>query len=508
VNFSIVNAQSFRSSTRVPTSLVVAGDERQASYWNRRLALTLGPGHAALVEEQNKGNFLGTLRAYRAILRGTLPEIQSVGALEQIVMLVGSGTRLSPFTQALANTKSAFPLPDAGELERGRNIGEYALRSSLPIVDCLHAGGFNGIVVRWGDEVQVPSHLLGSDGQQYRDVDAVRFGWKVEPTELLATQKEWMLTDASGIVVRDVVRQPLDQLRSEFASSSATQELSAYVNLGSLAASHELLEIACEVFDDEIDDQRSAANWDPYFWMALQCHTATEWGELGRAETRRGHQGIRALMDSQPNFFERVHRVKRLFERRKGRAIRVAVLDFGEPYWFDVGSHFALRKILADVFSMSHDGQIVRALLDIPDGVAEGDSLVLGSQIASGTAIINSVVLGATITDPRSVLEGAIVLGGEYGHLVVQRGGAAIQSVCETLTVEGPHGIAFRLKAFDAKIRGGESVASIGRDQESFTLRYDDSLGSINHESYERVVLDNAISFQQAARLMGAEDPQ
>lgn len=504
---SIVNAQSVRSEARVPRSLVVTGDVRQASYWRTRMANTLGPGHSALVEEGNKGNFLGTLQAYRTFNAEQSRNHQSVDGLEQLVMLVGAGTRLSPLTQALANMKSALPMPDVTEPEHGRTIGEYAIKSTLPIITCLHDGGFDGLVVRWGDEVQVPSHLLRSRPGQFADVDAVRFGWRTEPTELLATQKEWMLADDSGIVMRDVVRQPLPELLECFASVESSQPVTAYVNLGSLAASHQLLEISCEVFGDEIADPRCASNWDPYFWMALQCDSVDEWAAQEVDEATRNRSGIRDLQSSQPDFFSKVQLVKKILERRAGRALRVAVLDFGEPYWFDVGSHFALRKVLSDVFSDSADGRIVRAMLGVPDSVAIGDSVILGSDLADGVTVRNSIVLGATIRDATSLLDGAIVLGGEYGRLQISRGGVAMHSHCESLTVEGPHGIAFRLRAAEYTVHGRESVATLVAGADSVTLRYHDSLGSINAESFAQTVLGNRMSFREASILMSKVDP-
>lgn len=504
---AVSNARKLHDAVRAPRSLVVAGDEAQANYWERRLTVALGSRQFATFEPQNKGNFLGTLRAYREVLRGPLPNAASAEHIEQIVMLVGSGTRLSPFTQALANMKSAFPLPDPENFGKGRSIGELAIRASLPIVECLQAGGFNGVIVRWGDEVQVPGHVLSTHLGQCGNVDAVRFGWRTQPTDLLATQKEWLLADASGTVMRDIVRQPLRRLREEFRRARSHTQLSTYVNLGSLAASHDLLKIACQVFGEEIDDPDIALNWDPYFWVALQCENVEEWRAHLEDETAGGQHGLRSLVRMCPAFFDKVQRVKVLLERIKGRPIRVAVLDFGQPYWLDIGSHFALRRALDDVFSDNLEGKVVRALLGIPETIISGESVIVDSRVAPGATVKNSIILGATIADSTSSLERAIVLGGHYGLLRVGRGGTAIDSHCEKLEVHGPHGIAFRVVTPEVVVAGDESVSTITSDDESFTLKYSDSLGPINSQTYDATVLDNKVSFRVAAELMRAAGP-
>ena len=71
--------------------------------------------------------------------------------------------------------------------------------------------------------------------------------------------------------------------------------MATFVNLGSFAATHEFLSVACEAFGKRVDDASSAANWDPYFWQALQCPSRDSWDELIRYEQNAGLQGLQTL---------------------------------------------------------------------------------------------------------------------------------------------------------------------------------------------------------------------
>jgi hypothetical protein len=489
-------------------ALIVAGDERQAELWRSRLGRPRPASDAfphVVVERGRKGNLLGTLQAYQRVFVAP-PTADDPPLVEQIVMLVGSGTRLSPFTQALGNIKAAFPVPDAEAPPDGLAIGEAAIRSSSPLVSTLHTGGFAGLVVRWGDEVLIPSSSLAVLSGQFADMDVVRFGWATRPTDLLATQKEWLLVARqSGLVMRDIPRQSLESLEGELhgARDHATD---LYVNLGSFAASHRFLRAACQAFGPRIDDETTAANWDPYFWIALQCPDRAAWLAIRQREATDGRVGLRDLESGFPQFFDTVQALKGLLRRDLGRDVRVGVLDFGQPYWLDAGNHVALRNAFSSIFEPGQEGGALRAFLGLPDSLAEGESFILDSHIAAGARVRNSVVIGSHILSPDSDLDGAIVMGSRLGRLRVTRGGAAISCVADDLQVDGPHGMAFRLNC-SGKVHGSEGVATLATGTQSFVMRYDESLGAINTDEFSEVVLGNPMSFSAASKLMSTVDP-
>ncbi|TCO45850.1 hypothetical protein EV192_12036 [Actinocrispum wychmicini] len=506
-NASVARADK-SSATR---AIIVTGDDKQAAFWRSRLGETSEnrPGETfprVLAERGSKGNFLGTLQAYDQVFAGRELVSSGLTRLEQIVMLVGAGTRLSPFTQALGNMKSAFPLPDADSSPAGLSVGEAAIRSTAPWIQCLRQGGFEGLIVRWGDEVLIPSSELVAAPDQYADVDAVRFAWRTDPTISLANQKEWLLVDSrTGFVIRDLPRQPMSSLLREL-SASAYSDTATYVNLGSLAASHRLLRAACESFQGELNDSSSAVNWDPYFWMALQCADIDSWEAIGRAEARFGGTGFASLGSAVPRFFSAVQSMKRRLQQELGRELRVAVMDFGEPYWLDAGNHLSLRNTFGDVFAPNEQGRVVRAFLGLPESLSEGESFVRDSKIAPGVRVHGSVIIGSEIRDPGSSIEGAIVIGSRLGRLRVNSGGVVLCSVSDDLEVQGPHGIAFRIFG-KSKVAGTESAATLLMGNRSTTMTYDDKLGTIGDGTYSEAVLGNSMSFRDASQAMGLVDP-
>lgn len=518
-DWQIVNARIARErDDACSRALIVTGSDREANFWKEMLATARidatgdrrsGERSAeplVVSERGRKGNFLGTLQAFsNAIVdSGTARAGQTI---EQIVMFIGSGTRLSPYTQALGNMKSAFPLPDADAHPRGYTVGEAAIRSTAACIESLRHGGFDGVVMRWGDEILIPSTPLTSLPDQYADVDVVRFGWRTEPTEALANQKEWLVVDpATGLVLQEIGRQPLSSVQEKLARSEPPGGATTFVNLGSFAASNVFLRELSAVFGAYLGEDSRSVNWDPYFWVAFQCESAEEWQVFGKEEQAGSRSGFRELESAIPNFFELAQAAKRNLRTLLGRDVRTAILDFGEPYWLDAGNHQSLQAALGDLFRNSRDGDTLRAFLGLPEELARGDSFVKKSTLAPGVVVNGSIVIDAEIRDPRSVVDGAIVLRGAYGRLEVGKGGMVIWSRAEDLTVAGPHGCAFRFSG-DRCVSGDESVSTIRTESGSIQLRYVQDLGTIDADAYTSIVAENPISFRDASALMAQVDP-
>ena len=291
----LTNARLARPSTSaLDRVLIVTGDYQEAKFWDAILNENATDGPKYWVEKGKKGNLLGALQAYSAVRDDNRGDHSSIN---QIVMLFGSGTRLSPFTQSLRNVKAAFPLPDGGRGSSGLTIGEAAIRSPAPLINCLRQAGFSGIVLSWGDEVLIPSRPLIANPDTISNADVIRFGWRKDPDKELATQKEWLQVDmATDLVVRDISRQPIDRL-TEVLQSTSSPQMATFVNLGSFAATHEFLSAACDTFAKTVFDESSAANWDPYFWQALQSPSRESWDELVRYEQSAGLTGLQDLLD-------------------------------------------------------------------------------------------------------------------------------------------------------------------------------------------------------------------
>src|SRR5688572_22423398 len=104
-NARVRNAELAREAVDAAhRAVVVTGDEASRAFW----ADTLGarsddvgsPDGGVIAEHGRKGNFLGALQAYDRLQQDT-GSGRTPPKMDQLVMFVGSGTRLSPLTQSL-----------------------------------------------------------------------------------------------------------------------------------------------------------------------------------------------------------------------------------------------------------------------------------------------------------------------------------------------------------------------------------------------------------------------
>lgn len=496
----ILNAyRAGKSLDATTNSVVVIGTDGAVGAWRSALGregTELGTDRI-LVERGVKGNFLGALQAFETLWAGGSVAEQS--ETEQIVMFVGMGSRLSPLTQSLQNIKAALLLPSAHDQSGTVTVGEAALRSSAPWIRALRSAGFEGLVIRWGDEIVIPSTSLDFAPDQFAGIHAVRFGYYAQPTALLASQKEWLLADEHGNVYAEVPRQPLERLLDQVSRYRSVKAL--HVNLGSFAISYDLLDALREAFGDLIDDPTTAANWDPYLWMALHSSSRAEWESDCRTSLPVVPRDFAALVESIPDFWHRTQVAKEVLLASTGRAYAARVLDFGDPYWFDAGNHAALREGLSGIFSPDPAGETLRTFLGLPEELAYGGSLIRDSRIDEGASIRNSIVVGSSISTPESFAERAIIVGSTIGHLEADPGSVIIECEARKLSVDGPDGLALRLQA-PAHVRGDEVTAAVATPGGSVRLSHFGPSTIIDSERFENRIWANPISFKAASGLM------
>jgi hypothetical protein len=501
VDVRVANARIASGATdALARSIVVVGALDSAEDWRRALGQASAAADSVRVlnEQGQKGNFLGALQAYRRI--NDEPEILGpLQSIDQIVMFVGTGSRLSPITQSLRNMKAALLLPSGAESSGTLTVGEAAVRSSAPWIRALRDGGFDGIVIRWGDEIMIPSADFGALGGQFSDVDAVRFGYYARPNELLASQKEWLLADELNNVYAELPRQHLDRLLDEVSRFRAVKAL--HVNLGSFAISHRLLGALETAFGELVDSETVAANWDPYLWMALHSTTRKEWENDCRAGRTEVPRDFAQLVEGIPDFWNRAQAAKSSLEAQTGRPFAARVLDFGDPYWFDAGNHAALRAGLRDVFSTGLDGQTLRAFLELPEDLAHGGTFVRESEVPPDVRLRNSVVIGSTLSDPGSYAERSIVIASTLGRLRADPGSVVIECECSELEIDGPEGFAVRLEGA-AHVRGDEVTAGIRISEGIVRLSHFGPSVIVGAELFENRVWANPMSFTEASDLV------
>lgn len=444
-----------------------------------------------LAEEQPLGNFLGTVNAWGELKRRVMPAPSRGVAL--LNMVFGKGKRFSPFTQALGNRKAAFPTP-----ARARHSGAYLRTGDLATLysnswlDQLRARGFNGILIKWGDEAVIPSLQWNPAEHDFSDIDLVRFVWKTQPNEVLAREKEWLVIDEqSGLIERMIPRQDLASLRGVLQTYQGRQ-FSTAVNLGSVAVSYRFLNLAAEVFGGVLGG-RTSADWDPFVMMMLLTDDA---GEMSAAEARC------------PGIGARIKELRSRILHTFGRPLRAGFLDFGEAFWVDIGLHTTLRRCLEALTEDGITGRATRAFFGIPDERDANGNIIIGSELAPAARIKGSVIINSTILDAASEVSGGVVVGSRHNRLMMRSGGASLFAAVRDLRFDGRNGIVFRSVGDAIAIPQGGRHTSLFLNETPVTLQSNESISAYNDAEYGEPLMGNELSFDEAGNLAGALDPQ
>jgi hypothetical protein len=494
---------------------VVSGSRSDQHYWRQRLAalrrdLFRADETSTIIsvhEQRRKGNFLGTLQAWRETANQLATQHQPIPDLALMSMVFGQGKRLSPFTQALGNRKPAFLTPlKSSDGQHYLTTADVACASSAMLFDYLQTNGFRGLIVKWGDEAIIPGTQWEPLPDRFCNVDAIRFVWLTEPTPELAREKDWVVSDAAtGLMKFQYSRQERTSLQQRIAALGEG-EYHTGVNLGSLAISDQFLNVAQTVFGADTASPDHWIDWDPYVWIALFCPHPAQWRAEAEEEARLGRSGIRELEARYPDFYPKVQQVRRLLEQQTGRPFAVATLDFGQPYWMDWGLHTSLRKTLQSLTADSVEGMTAREIFQIPHERDQRGNILLDSQIPDRADIRNSVIIDTVITDPASVVHDGVVIAGRHRRLTMPDGGAALFCAADQLTFAGPHGIAFRAAGADIVVPAGGRYTTLCLSSGLEPIVSNEALTSYEGANYTEARFANKFSFEQATQLIAAED--
>lgn len=506
-----------RQNRGAAVATVVSGSHSDQAYWREHLTGLRGDLFrsdqstvvASVHERSRKGNFLGTLHGWCETQCLLDTQGQNPPPLAMMSMVFGQGKRFSPFTQALGNRKPAFLTP----LKSSRgghylNTADVACATSALLYEHLQSHGFCGLLIKWGDEAIIPGKIWPTTGNQYRQVDAVRFVWLTEPNEELAREKDWILIDAaSGLMKFQYSRQALDSLNERMNAWGDAQHRTG-VNLGSLAISYPFLEVAQEVFGEDAASSDRWLDWDPYVWIALFCPTVAEWRSELAHEERLGRTGIREIEGRYPDFYVKVQAMRQGLEERMGRPLAIATLDFGQPYWMDWGLHISLRKTLESLTEDSDEGRTAREIFQLPQERDRNQNIILRSELPPQADIRNSVIIDTVITDPETVIHKGVVVAGRHRRLTMPHGGSALFCAGDHFSFTGAHGIAFRSV-------GGEVVVPTGGRHTTLYLAHGPATmvsneAQINYDglNYSQPIFQNPLSFEEANRLVAEEAVQ
>jgi hypothetical protein len=513
------NRHTVRSNAGPGHVAVVSGTMADHDYWQKRFALTKSAifrsdssTEILSVHEQTpKGNFLGTLIAWQALLNHHVKvDGNDSGDIALISMFFGKGTRLSPFTQTLGNCKSRFPTPyKCGENGVQLTIGELSNLYCNLLTEHLRDGGFKGLVVKWGDEIMIPGCRWSKEQSDYSHVDAVRFVCFTEPTPELAREKDWVLTDSrTGLMTFQLARQSVASLRerSRFRQRFLASRLG--VNLGSLAISYDFLNVAFDEFGDYILNPQRRVDWDPYLWMALSCQDRQEWLEEIKYGADTGNTNIVKFESQHPEFFQKISRVKKAVETRNGRPFAVKVLDYGDVFWADFGQHLALRNNLAVLLDDSDRGALTRDLFNIPRNRDALGNTIVNSTIHRGARIRNSLIIDSFIGSAESIINRGIVVGSTHRTVRMLEGGMSLLSTVGNLHIVGENAIAFQSIAPEVSLTEGGRHTTLVSPKGIYQLMSNESVTDYTGTNYSKPLFSNVISFEEASAQVGGLDSE
>lgn len=238
---------------------IVGGSESARRFWQRRLD-EIQPSFKArevisFHEDLPVNQAFGLLLLWNRLREHVKP---AEGALMAFVF--GEGSRATPFTETDNGQKpamSSFVKLTRTFANRHLSMVELALKYFAPVEAYLRRSGFDGVVVKWGDEVQISTRDLSGRNDLFDGADIVRFVSKRTMTEFDAVNKDWLGVDSSGNVTAFIPRRPLAAMRTLAERGLIERRgdtLIAGINLGSIAISRPLLDELLAEFSSEILD--------------------------------------------------------------------------------------------------------------------------------------------------------------------------------------------------------------------------------------------------------------
>jgi hypothetical protein len=496
---------------------VVCGTSAARTYWTRRLsesARTLGASRTlAIVEDLPTNQALGLLLLWDR-LRG---ESLADGALFAFVF--GTGSRAAPFTQAECGQKSAistFVQSRSGSARSWVSVVELALRCFAPVEEFLRRNGFRGLVVKWGDEIQIPALDLSGTDRRFAGVDIVRFVTRRTMTAAEARSKDWLSVDKRGRITAFAGRRPIERM-AELAARGVFElddgNIVGHVNLGSIAVSAELLdalllEFRSEIYDPSADRSRRPT-LDPQFFTALTIAATPGRDERRRRwiEACRESAAIAAVDQEFPGLVDRLRGVIESLERARGREFEMVALDFEDQYWGDVGELPRIRSFLGAINETGDEGEIARALAGLEARRDERGNIIAGAtRLAADVDVRDSVLIDVEIGQ-RGQIRRSVLLGTRAREIVAE-GAIDVSSTVERIQL-APGSVTYRVISF-------EPVQSI-RDEHLTTVFLESDVvllrGGPAHEismsgsAYDRRIPGNPLSFREAQAVVSALDP-
>ncbi|MGF1508721.1 MAG: hypothetical protein ACFB9M_04370 [Myxococcota bacterium] len=491
---------------------IVSGSTSAREFWGAQLAeAELGSSVLrSLHEDLPVNQAFGLLLLWQRLRADFVP---GKGALAAFVF--GDGTRSTPWTETDNGQKPAIatfvrPTPD-----RSLPMVELALKTFLPVEAFLRRSGFDGLVVKWGDEILIPPLALSHQEERFGQADVIRFVSMAPMTEDDAANKDWVGVDDAGRVTAFIPRRPLKEMLP-LAEQGLLQERSGQlwggINLGSIAISSSLLNLLLEEFEPEVldphADRRTRPDLDPQFFTALTIAADADPSRRDLAWRRACGElpAIRALQERHGQLFSRLRGVLERFEAQYGRAIQIHALDLQDPYWGDIGQHHRLRSFFMDLLSPSFPGHVARKLAGLPVNTDEHRNRFTRTVVSHRISVRGSVLIDCELTGEGRI-ENAVLIGTK-AHDVDVLDAFDVESTVRHLCL-APGAGSYRVVAEQLQAGPDERVTSLflSKHPELFrVLEQTDLKNKADH--YDVPILGNPLSFREAHRRMLELDPE
>ncbi len=440
------------------------------------------------------------------------------GAL--VAFVFGEGTRSTPFTEADNGQKPAMSTFVTAEEEgtiRYLPIVELALRYFVPVQQFLRRSGFDGIVVKWGDEVQIPMRDLSGSDPLFKEADVVRFVSMREMDASSAANKDWLGVAPDGCITAFIPRRPLgemEKLADRGLLIKRNGRLYGGVNLGSIALSRALLDLLLEEFEADVNnpnaERSNRPDLDPQFFTAL-CIAAIKDPEQRRQAWSRAVQESSAaakLARMMPDLLERLVKVLRRFEERHGRPVKMVALDFEDQYWGDLGQHRQIFEFYMALNDRGALGRIARAIAGLPEKRdAQGNIIAGRCTLGAGAEVRNSVLLNVTVTGSGKIEDSVLV--GTQARVVNARKAFDVLSTARELHLEPRAGTYKVVSTSPVRAGPGERLTTVFLPDGALLMRVTEQTDLRDRKNtYEVPILGNPLSFHRAHQIMSAQAPE
>src|SRR5215471_19325153 len=494
------------------TLAIVSGSESAKNLWQKILEGTKSSLKAlsvfSLHEDLPVNQAFGVLLLWQRLKEAT---DRTRGTLAAFVF--GSGTRSTPFTETDNAQKPAIVTPVrvvSDGKERYLTMVELAIRYFLPVQQYLMRSGFEGLIIKWGDEVQIPTcDLSGQNPELFGNADIVRFVSMQEMTTDSASNKDWVGVNDKQHVTAFIPRRPLSDME-KLADRGLVQKrdgkLYGGVNLGSVAISYALLDALLNEFQGEVNDSTANRNarpaLDPEFFTALTIAVVQDEDERHDAWQRalQENKDVQKLSETIPDILVRIQRVIGTL----ARPLKMLALDFQDQYWGDIGQHPQIYDFYMGLNEPGPRGEILRALADIPDQRdANGNIIVGDSYISQNITVKNSVLINVTLTG-QGHIENSVLIGTRAGNIDIDNG-FDVLSTGTSLQVSSRGGTYKVVSDVPVSVASGERVTTLFMPTHGTHLMRVHEHTNLRDTAatYDVPICGNPVSFKAAHEDMG-----